>query len=651
MTWVIKQRLKYFLQAYPTVNVDYLWKSIQSYQIVSFDIFDTLIKRDISNPTDVFKLLERRNGIEDFANRRIKAESVAVAAEGAKTDLTDIYAHITSSEDNARKLAQEEINLELELCRSNDKLHEIYDRCQKAGKKILIISDMYLPAKVIKQILKNAGYRGFENLFVSNEVGSDKLSGQLFKAIAHVDGIDTDKWIHVGDSIKADVWGAKRAGIKAVQISKYDRQISNRSLLQPNLDESFITAFINNRCDEISENPYFSFGFETFGQLLFGFTKWLNKNLEEKGIKKVFFLSRDGFIMERAFSKMNFEKNYETHYIHVSRQSVKVPYLSQTKTLNDVLDVLDLPPFFSVQTFFSAINLQASDYNSFLLKNNVDLNESVAQADFKKRDVYLKLFEAVKLDMWQNANDQLKLFKKYLVDANFNGKVAIVDIGWKGSMQHFLTKELTDMNIDVDITGFYFGLVSAAKKFGIKGKAYVFDQLNNSNDVDLTTSMQGLTEMMFFSGEGSTKSYRLENKKVVPELFDYEYEGTGHKVERDKVEQIQAGAIFLLEKLRDSKVAEMINLNGKQAFRPFHRIGTNPSAKDIELFADFEFFDHSFVPLAAPLSVGTYIKQPNRFKRDLSASRWKIGFLRRLFKLPLPYRWSYDLVKRLRHKN
>ena len=49
---------------------------------------------------------------------------------------------------------------------------------------------------------------------------------------------------------------------------------------------------------------------------------------------------------------------------------------------------------------------------------------------------------------------------------------------------------------------------------------------------------------------------------------------------------------------------------------------------------------------AAPRKVGYYLTHANQAKQDLSAARWKIGFLKRLAPLPLPYDRLYAKMKK-----
>ena len=54
-----------------------------------------------------------------------------------------------------------------------------------------------------------------------------------------------------------------------------------------------------------SYSDYYKFGFERFGPFLYGYTNWLYKKIVKSGCKKVFFFSRDGYMMKKAFDIYN----------------------------------------------------------------------------------------------------------------------------------------------------------------------------------------------------------------------------------------------------------------------------------------------------------------------------------------------------------
>ena len=56
------------------LSADKIIKKIAPYSYVSFDIFDTLLKRDVLHPTEVFQIIGKQYNDSSFASKRIEVE-------------------------------------------------------------------------------------------------------------------------------------------------------------------------------------------------------------------------------------------------------------------------------------------------------------------------------------------------------------------------------------------------------------------------------------------------------------------------------------------------------------------------------------------------------------------------------------------------
>ena len=70
------------------------------YDVISFDIFDTLLLRPFANPTDLFYIIGKRLDMPEFHKLRIEAEKrareIAIAETGSREiTIYNIYAQIT----------------------------------------------------------------------------------------------------------------------------------------------------------------------------------------------------------------------------------------------------------------------------------------------------------------------------------------------------------------------------------------------------------------------------------------------------------------------------------------------------------------------------------------------------------------------------
>ena len=251
----------------------------KNYKVISFDIFDTLVNRNVENPQDVFKILEfEYNSFYgkklELCKNRINAESIA-RSKSNKEDisLNDIYAELKFlSEDERNWLENKEIELEEQLIKKNTDLAIIFQWCQQNNKRIFITSDMYLPKIFIEKLLKKFEYSDYEKLYLSGDVGLTKHSGNLFKKILEENNINSAEMLHIGDALKGDYLVPKRLGINTILLKK--NQVNNYMQFnykdlndEEKLSYSIVTSFINNNIQNYSDE-YSKFGYTVVGPIL-----------------------------------------------------------------------------------------------------------------------------------------------------------------------------------------------------------------------------------------------------------------------------------------------------------------------------------------------------------------------------------------------
>jgi len=80
--------------------------------------------------------------------------------------------------------------------------------------------------RLMRNILERQGVLGlFEALAFSDEVGYVKPDPRLFMAALEELGVEPGKAVHVGDSVKSDVLGARNAGMKTVWLKTRDQKL------------------------------------------------------------------------------------------------------------------------------------------------------------------------------------------------------------------------------------------------------------------------------------------------------------------------------------------------------------------------------------------------------------------------------------------
>ena len=617
-----------------------IYKEIDKYNYISFDMFDTLIKRNIKNPSDIFDYVQieynrSHNSINNFKENRIKAEKVArIESKNDEIELQEIYSKLEKyySKSELSELMKLEIEIEINFCTKSNLFYKIYDYCLKNHKRIFITSDMYLPKEVIIKILKNNQYFNYEKLYLSSDYMMTKHSGKLFDVLLKEQEINKSDIIHIGDSFYSDYLMPKRQGIKALLIK---RNINNSTFCSKSkcFEYNILESFISNNIEE-EDNKYNKFGYEVLGPILYSFTTWINKTTTNDGIEKLYFLARDAHIIMDAYN-LRF-KNNNTKYINVSRRSMLMPGLDSIESFDNLLDAYKsiLKKTSKVEDAFNVLEI---DYKSFF--NDEKLSKKLIM-DLTKEEKTI-IFNSIKDELYDKSKQQKLLLQKYLSQNDMNGNIGLIDVGWNGTIQFYLDKILEKKS-----TGYYYGVNKDSKysDYLINRKGCLFQNDILSEDQAIIYLNSGLFELMFLALEGTTLSYKMENGNVKAELAKTKYPNDMV----DIINNIQGGAISFVRDVENSNMREyMNNISNTVYFENFRNLTKHPSKELIKMFENvyFENFDNRKLISNKPLLY--YLVSPKRFYSDFMNSYCKTIFLRRVLKLNLPY---YKLLIKMYYK-
>ena len=334
------------------------YSQLKDFEIISFDIFDTLLFRTVQHPTDVHKLVsiaavgEFGSGFCDFHDARCRAEELAkhkALATRATEEVTldEIYANLSlllpgSREVVLQKLKWLELAVEDRVLYACPLVANLISKLEKAEKQIVFVSDMYLAPETIKTIL---GRRNLDRgkIFVSCALGASKGRGNLFSEVLKVTGAHPGKIVHFGDNHFSDFVQAQRRGFVAIQyfppwdLKPYvlhnlkrkppSFQLSGSialGLAQKNRYRSLEKEFYSNR-DFVTR----CVGYEIAGPLFLGFTAWCIQSALQSGAKRLLFLARDGYFLGKTFDKIK-EKlriSIDSKYVFVSRRLLLIASL------------------------------------------------------------------------------------------------------------------------------------------------------------------------------------------------------------------------------------------------------------------------------------------------------------------------------------
>ena len=216
------------------------------------------------------------------------------------------------------------------------------------------------------------------------------------------------------------------------------------------------------------------------------------------------------------------------------------------------------------------------------------------------------------------------------------------------SMQYFLGKMLESMRRGGHLRGYYITLSSSMKK-GLDMHGYLQGVDGNSKGCNLLRGYVGLIETLFLKPDGSVRNYKIENGEVVPELFTCEYieKDGSYSKEIRAVQNVQKGALQFIEDYISDGMDKNDNFSPKTAFANLSHFSNHPTLKNLEMFADFKFYNGTTTYLARAGRLRQYVLHPGKLKEDFYGCRWRIGFMKNLFKIPFPYYWLFQLLMKM----
>lgn len=318
------QRVVYDFRAAEGITREELMRRAEMYDAVSFDLFDTLIMRQVLFQADVFELVDdrlRQHGIiiEDFSARRMASEK-ELSRERAPR-LTEIYSHMKTAYQIAgidpEQMAVLEWEIDCGLVIPRRDVCEIFVMLAAQGKQIFIVSDSYYNENQIRGILKKCGITGYKGLFVSCEYGTGKTQ-MLFQKYRQE--TKAEQYLHIGDDITADVEHAKKNEISACRLYSgmdllelagymglwdYTDSLSDRIRIGMFVSSIFNSPFqFETEGRRIGIGTAYEIGYVFFAPMICDFVMWFREQVREYQLKNILFCARDGYLIKQLYDEL-----------------------------------------------------------------------------------------------------------------------------------------------------------------------------------------------------------------------------------------------------------------------------------------------------------------------------------------------------------
>lgn len=570
-----------------------LINKLQGYDVISFDVFDTLIFRKMEHPEDLFYV---EQSILNYPNLKVlRKEAEHKSRERRYTenrdyevDINEIWQTLSDMTGIDPKMGIEtEWNIEKTYCYANPYFKNVVNELKEMGKTIIVCSDMYFGEQYIRELLTLNNYPEFDGYYISCDFRNSKNNGRLYAIIRNKYGKDM-KYIHIGDNEYSDEKMARQNGFHSFFYPNVNEAgISYRANDMDPVIASVYAGIINSylHCGINIKSPEFEFGFIYGGLFAVGYCQFIHEYVLNNSVEKILFFSRDGDILYKVYNLLYPDDIEKTEYVFWSRLAstkmsakiLKAHYLErmlfhkvgQNYRLKDIFDTMDLCEH--EKQFY--IKNKRKNYSPDTVFDDKICHEIV---DFLDDN-----WETVCASYETELDRGKAYYKKIIGDAT---KVVTVDVGWVGSgaiTLERIAKEIWGFNCD--FSGLMAGSCAGnsqdyqATVMSIsEGKlnCYMFSPSNNRDlwkKHDPTKGHNMLVELLLSS---PSKSFRGFSKGMDGE--EYSFSKTQENI---NAVEIQKG-IFEFATMFKEHPLSYLKISGRDAAAPIFLLYNNPRYVD-----------------------------------------------------------------------
>lgn len=519
------------------------------YDVLSLDVFDTLLWRRVPEPADIFAQvgaqlsdqgrLATSVSVVQFAELRAAAEKQARAMAEAHTGsrellLADIYealpSHIFAAPDDTELAMELEVDCEARAMVLDHEVAALIDLASAHDVRVVLTSDTYFSRDQLFRFLTSAGLdhdRIPETLYISNEHGRPKWRDLFDSILADLD-VSPDSMVHVGDNVDADVRPCAIRNIAHIFYDKWEglprtrghelrSSPTSRSTWIASGGDAGLTGLRSRLAHRPPQDlapdlhPYWVYGATTLAPLFAAYAKWVVDTAAAEGAT-VLGLMREGRFLTRLVTSVadHTDVGINSGELWLSRRAVvraalwpddfsllpqAISYCPGPST-DDVLEQLGLCRADLVGVFKdpAAVDLHATGGVQALLtaiSRTDELQQKVAARSAQLRKNLL------------NYIDQ---------QGGFTGEsvVALLDLGYAGTIQTVLQKILDYEGRPVRLTGLYVAVNDKGKErvlTGVDLRALVNDEGYQTGLVSLLERTPDILEHACMCPEGSLDSF------------------------------------------------------------------------------------------------------------------------------------------------
>lgn len=508
----------------------------KNYAIISFDIFDTLCMRNCYRPDTIFSLLaeyaENHYDLHiDFAKERADAAQYCSRHQSKYFTLEMIYQRLQVvlglSDTQCADLRRQEVSLERQLLFSRRKVIDFMRRMHDAGKKIILVSDMYLDESVIRGMLQNLGIGSFDQIYISSICKKNKYSGEMYSYLQKC--YPGKHILHLGDNQAVDIKTAKAHGIDAFLIKSASSLLQDAGVqkklpcMKQNLETDFLRGMF---AAHYANNPFvlhkfrgkrliddmYEAGYCFWGPVVLYYMIWLCDMTKRLELNRLFFIARDAYILQQVFQDMRvcFPEGIKDTYFYTSRQSASVAAITKTEDIVFVVThMLNVNSIMYEDILRKAFHIEPKADDGF---------QGEILREIGKETLLAHLLDGYKQDIFRQAEMERKNYLAYIKELQISTeeRVGFLNFVGRGVSQRFV-KKLLDATVKVDLYGLYFASEEAIRDiYPEQEKIYAAFE----TDTSLHTSRLNLVanclagEVIFTAPVGTVERFDVFGKPV-----------------------------------------------------------------------------------------------------------------------------------------
>lgn len=444
-------------------SYDELTEEIQNYEIISFDVFDTLIMRKTYLPIDIFYIVERKFQDEfgdtfSFVEARKRAAGIL---ENASID--GIYDEIAKTEgwneELKKRVKQYEIEVEKRMIIPRRDMVKLFNMV-KEKKEVFLISDMYLPGSVLNEILAGCGIEiQREKILVSCDLKKAKEDGLLWEYYRDTK-VKGKRAIHIGDNESADGELPKQYGIDTYVLLDSSKMLQKSSIgeIVFGINTTYTSFWVGCLSAKLLNSPFAlqktkgklvfekeqDAGYCLLGSMVYIFCRWLMKQAKKNQVRQLAFLAREGYLLSKLFRyyrQLTKEEDApEIIYLETSRRAVLTAAIQNRE---NIYEAADFPYIGNVSDFLK------DRFGITVIDKNLQIR-NFGYTDEDKRELQ-NILERYEEEILQEADRERRNYLAYLDSVGLKPGFAIIDSQLYGTTQFYLGKLLGEK-----LRGYYF---------------------------------------------------------------------------------------------------------------------------------------------------------------------------------------------------